>query len=157
MQRSLNRQRNPIDPFEAVRATALKFGVEKLAPLMGRAVGTLYNKINLNESTHHELTLGDFIQINSLTQDFASLEALNYALGHCCFRVPDHSNVSDTALMQLLNKIGAEGGDFYRVLNIALEDKKFSRDDFVRVEREALEFIGAIAETLDRIRGLVDG
>ena len=149
--------RSPIaDPFEATRQVALAFGVETLAPLMGRAPGTLYNKLNNNESSHHQLTLGDFIQVNSFTQDYSPLRALNHALGHCCFRVPDCSSVSDAALMELLNKIGAEGGDFYRVLNIALEDKRFSGVDYAKVKLEAMEFIGAIAEALRRIEGLVD-
>lgn len=164
-------QRRPTDPalrsdvFEVAQAIARDYvdrstgreGVQALAGKMGAPAGTLYNKLNPHESSHHKLTLQDVIQMTAITGDLRLLKALANTLGCVCFPVPNLHNVSDEALLELINSVGAEGGDFYRAVNVALGRKRPEPRDICRIHKEGLEFIGAIAEAMARTEGLLHG
>jgi hypothetical protein len=150
------------DVFEVAQAVAREYadaatgaaGVPVLAAKMGMPAGTLYNKLNPHESTHHKLTLQDVIQITAITGDLRLLKALAQTLGCVCFPVPNLNNVSDAALLELINNVGAEGGDFYRAINVVLSLKQPRPKDVARIHKEGLEFIGAIVEAMARTEGL---
>lgn len=150
----------PDDVFEAFHRVVHDFkpGVPKLAALMGMPAGTLYNKSNTNhnESNHNKPTLGDAVVVSAATGDHRVLYAFAHTLGEVCFEIPNLSQVSDTALLELITQIGAEGGDFYRAVNAALSDGFFSECEFKVIEGEAMEFISAIVEAVQRMKGLVD-
>lgn len=131
-------------------------GVERLAGRMGMSPAVLYNKANINESSHHKPTLGDAVAVSSLTGDHRILHAFAATLGEVCFPLPDLSRVSDSALLELINNIGAEGGDLYRAINEGLGDRSYTRDEHARVTTEANEFIAAICEAVARLEGLID-
>jgi hypothetical protein len=151
------------DVFEIAQAVAREYvdqatgaaSVPALAAKMGMPAGTLYNKLNPHESTHHKLTLQDVIQITAITGDLRLLKALAQTLGCVCFPVPNLHHVSDEALLELINNVGAEGGDFYRAINVALGKKRPEAKDVARIHKEALEFIGAIVEAMTRTEGLL--
>lgn len=150
----------PDDVFEAFYRVVHDYapGVPKLAAKMGMPAGTLYNKANHNdnENNHNKPTLADAVLVSVLAGDHRVLYSFAHTLGEVCFPVPNLSQVSDTALLELITKIGAEGGDFYQAVNAALADGDFSPREFRRIEHEALEFIGAIVESVARMKGLVD-
>ena len=152
------------DVFETTKAvvdayldhrTGLR-GVPALAPRMGTTPGVLWNKLNPND-VHHRLTLVDFILINELTGRLEALKALNHLHGCVCFPVPNLAQVSDEALLELVNRIGAEGGDFFRAINEALGARRCCPREIARIHKEGMEFIGAIAETMERTRGILHG
>lgn len=142
---------------EYVDATTGAAGVPALAAKMGMPAGTLYNKLNPHESTHHKLTLQDVIQISAITGDLRVMKALAQTLGCVCFPVPNLNHVSDEALLELINNVGAEGGDFYRAVNVALGRKRPEPRDVASIHKEGLEFIGAIVEAMVRTEGLLRG
>jgi Phage regulatory protein CII (CP76) len=151
------------DVFDVAQALARAYvdpatgaiGVPALAAQMGMPSGTLYNKLNPNETTHYKLSLQDVIQITVITGDLRLVKALTQALGCVCFAIPNLDHVSDEALLELINNVGAEGGDFHRAINIALARKRPERRDIGRIRKEGLEFIGAIVEAMTRTEGLL--
>jgi hypothetical protein len=132
-------------------------GVVALAAKMGVPPGTLYNKLNPHptESMHHKLSLDDVIQITVITGDLRLVQALTQALGCVCFAVPDLDRVSDEALLELINNVGAEGGDFHRAINTALGRKRPDAADIGDIRKQGMEFIAAIVEAMTRTEGLV--
>lgn len=153
------------DVFEVAQAVAREYvdhttrasSVPALAAKMGMPAGTLYNKLNPHKSMHHKLTLQDVIQISAITGDLRILKALAQTLGCICFPVPNLNHVSDEALLELINAVGAEGGDFYRAVNVALGRKVPEAKDVARIHKEGLEFIGAIVEAMVRTEGMLRG
>ncbi|MBU1692311.1 MAG: phage regulatory CII family protein [Gammaproteobacteria bacterium] len=150
----------PDDVFDAFYRVVHDFakGVPKLAAKMGMSAGTLYNKANTNdnENNHNKPTLADAVLVSAITGDHRILHAFAHTLGEVCFPVPDLSHVSDAALLELITKIGAEGGDFYRAVNKAMADGKFTKGELKVINLEALEFVAAIVEAVQRMKGLVD-
>lgn len=59
---------HPTSPFEAFRQLAYTFGVAELAQHMGLKPGTLYNKADADEETHHQPTLRDVVLATRLTR-----------------------------------------------------------------------------------------
>lgn len=146
------------DVFQAFHRVVHDYpeGVEALASRMVVSPGTLYNKANLNESSHHKPTLGDAVLATLATGDHRILHAFAHTVGEVCFPLPDLSRVSDTALLELVNNIGAEGGDLYRAINEGMAANGYTRREHARVKTEAYEFIAAICEAVARLEGLID-
>jgi len=152
-----------MDVFEAVYRVAHDFmggaakggGAVKLAEKLLRNPGTFLNQVNPETETH-KLHLETAILMQMASGDHRILHAEAGMLGEVCFKVPDLSHVSDDALLELMCKVGAEGGDFYRVTNQALQKSRFTREEMAKVRHEGLEFIAAIAETMARMEGLID-
>lgn len=146
----------PADVNDAVYRTVHDFGVERLAALTGTPAGTIYNKANQHDSSHHKPTLADAVIWQVLSSDFRILQAMGRALGHVCVRVPDVAQASDQALLELVAKVGAEEGAFFRAIQEGLADRRFTRGEFLRIRRDGFTAIAAIVEASARIEGLID-
>lgn len=146
----------PPDIGDAVYRTVHDFGVERLAQLTGTPAGTIWNKANRSETSHHLTTLADAVLWQVLSRDYRILAAVARTLGHVCFKLPDLSNVSDVALLELLAKAGADEGEFFGAIQHALQDGKFTRREFEGIRHEAWQAAAAIFEACARIEGLVD-
>lgn len=146
-----------MDVFEATYRVAHDFpgGAVKLAEKLGENPGTFLNRVNPETETH-KLYLATAVQMQALSGDHRILYAMAGTLGEVCFKIPDLSNVSDSALLELVCKIGSEGGDFHRVINLGLNHQRFTRAHFAQINQEGLEYIAAIAETMARMKGLID-
>lgn len=146
-----------MDVFQAAYRVAHDYpgGAVKLAEMMGINAGTFLNRVNPAQE-EHKLWLGDVVQMQVVSGDHRILHAMAGTLGEVCFTIPVLANVSDEALLELVCKIGAEGGDFYRVVNLGLNNQRFTRAHLAQIKQEGLEFIAAIAETMTRMEGLVD-
>jgi hypothetical protein len=147
------------DVFQAFHRVVHDYpaGVEKLAARIAMPTGTLYNKANTNESSHHKPTLGDAVLVSLATGDHRILHAFASTLGEVCFPLPDFSRISDSALLDLITAIGAEGGDFHRAIAEGMADRRYTRAEHARVKAEAHQFIAAICEACGRLEGLIDG
>lgn len=142
--------------YEEVHRAAYGFGVERLAALMGMAPGTLYNKLNQSEATaHHKLTLADYVQILKFTGDPAPHHSLSAMVGQVSHQLPDMSDQSDEALLDIVNRVHIEGGDVHRELAAALAAPVVTADLARRIEREALQWVAAILELRARVNGMV--
>ena len=146
-----------MDVLEAAWRVAHDYqaGVQGLAAKLGKHPGTFANELNPGQEGH-KLGLGDATAMQAVAGDHRILHAMAHTLGEVCFAVPDLGRVSDEALLQLTNKIGAEGGDFHRAVDEALRQHRFTRQAYGRVQEEAMQYIAAIAEALARLEGLVD-
>jgi len=152
-----------MDVFEAAYRTAhdyeggaaKKGGAVKLAIRMGQNPGTFLNRVNPEQETH-KLWLGDAMLMQVVSGDHRILHAMAAALNEVCYPIPDLTDVSDQALIELICKIGTEGGHFYQVINAGLSEAKFTRAQFAEIRKEGLEYMAAIAETMARIEGLID-
>ncbi len=143
----------PRDVQDAFYRVVHDFGVEKLAGMMGMSPGVLYNKANSNDSSHHKPSLADCIVVTHLTGDKRIVQAFAHSAGGVFHQLPDLSHLTTDALMLHILKIEKEGGDFYTALHESLaKDDEISRDEFLRIEREAHEWIAAILEGLSRIK-----
>lgn len=147
------------DVFQAFNRVVHDYpdGVEKLAARMAVSPGTLYNKANLNDSSHHKPTLGDAVLATLATGDHRILHAFAATVGEVCFPLPDLSKVSDSALLELITAIGAEGGDFHRAISDGMADRRYTRAEHAKVKAEGWQFIAAICEAVSRLEGLIDG
>lgn len=134
---------------------AKKGGAVQLAIKMGQNPGTFLNRLNPDQETH-KLWLGDAVQMQVVSGDHRILHAMAATLGEVCHPLPDLTDVSDQALLDLICRIGTEGGEFYQAINAGLNRTRFARADYERTREEGLQFIAAIAETMARLEGLVD-
>lgn len=157
MSRSPKKDDLPRNILDAVYRTVHDFGAERLAAITGASAGVIDNKANPNGTTPHQTTLADALVWQAITKDFRILHAMGRALGHVAIPLPDFSRCSDEALLELLTKVGAEGGDYHRAINEGFDDRRFKQCEYEACEREAYEWVAAILESLSRLRGLIDG
>lgn len=145
----------PKDVQDAFYRVVHDFGVEKLAGMMGMSPGVLYNKANSNqnENNHNKPTLADCVIVTHLTGDKRIAQAFAHSVGGVFYQLPDLSQISSDALLLHILSIETEGGDFYLAVSDALKnDNRIRVAEFARIEREALQWIGAILEGLGRMR-----
>lgn len=147
---------HPADPFEAFRQLAYSYGVPELAQLMGIKPGTLYNKADADQDTHHQPTLRDVVLATGLTGDNRVLDALDEQFGRAAFDVRPMSHVSDEALLELLARLGNESGEFHGALHTALVDKAFTSMEMNQIRAEAFDMVSALMTLVARLEGLMD-
>lgn len=138
-----------------LQKAAMKFGIEKLAERMGANKGTLTNKLNPNPISYHKPSLQDFVQVLELTGDLSPLRTLCRGLNGAFFALPDLSRLSDDELLDIVNRVQAEGGDVFRSMARGLADRRVCADDFADFDREWHEWLAAILELRARFRGMV--
>jgi len=146
----------PANPFEAFRQLVYTFGVMELAPQMGLKPGTLYNKADADEDTHHQPSLRDVVLATRLTGDMRVLDSLNEHFGRACFDVTPLTHVSDEALLELLLTLGKESGEFHAVMHSALIDKNFNKQSLNVIRAEAFDMVSALMTLVSRLEGLLD-
>lgn len=147
---------HPANVFEAFRQLAYGYGVAELAKAMGVKPGTLYNKADADDDTHHQPTLRDVVLATELTGDMRVLDALDEQFGRAAFDVHPMAHVSDEALLELLAKLGSESGQFHTVLHRALIGKTFTVADLNCIRAEAFDMVSALMTLVKRLEGLVD-
>ena len=149
--------RRAANPFEAFRQLVYAFGAPELAQQMGIKPGTLYNKADADEDTHHQPTLRDVLLATRLTKDMRVLDAMDEQFGRAAFDVRPMEHVSDEALLELLAKLGAESGEFHAALHAALTDKAFTSLEMNLIRSEAFDMVSALMTLVARLEGLIDG
>ena len=152
----LDKHSKDADVYAAMRTAALDFGIDELAAKMHTAIGTLYNKLNRNDSSaHHKPTVSDLIQIVFHTGNTAPIAALCRMFGGVFVRLPDLSKTTDDDLLQLINQWGAENGDVYEVMARALADLTVTQAEFNEMQQQTHEAISALLEVKARFGTLV--
>lgn len=146
----------PANPFEAFRQLVYTFGVVELAPQMGLKPGTLYNKADADEDTHHQPSLRDVVLATRLTGDMRVLDALNEHFGRAAIDVRNLGELSDSAVLELVNNMDVQKGELAAAMRDAFADDRFSAHDFVLINAEAMDLIGAVMTLVTRLKGLID-
>jgi len=114
-------------------------GVAALAPRMGLKEAVLNSKINPNTLTHH-LTIAEMVRMEQLTGRSDMLIAHATALGYVAIPVP---SIDDEDIGSALTRTCAEFGDYLRTVDGAMRDRKVTRNEVVKLEKELVEMISA--------------
>lgn len=130
--------------------------VPTLANKMGISPGTLYNKANCNDTSHHKPTLGEAVLLTNITGDKRIAQAFAVACGGVFLDLPDLSLISDVALLEAISSIAVEGGEFHAAFLASLANNSISRAEFYAIQTEAFQWIASIGEALARIEGIVE-
>lgn len=145
----------PLNPQEAFRLAVYAFGVKEVAAALVMNEGTLHNKCNADEDSHHKPTLRDVIQVTRITGDTRILESLDRMFGRAGYETAP-GEVSDMALMELLCKVSSEHGAMHQAVLAGLLDTRFTSVELQAVRAEAFDVINAVLGFVHRLEGLVD-
>ena len=130
-------------------------GAVALASRLGGSAGVLSHKVSPTCGTHH-LSLDEAARIMDLTGDHQMLVALCRRLGYLDpIASIAYDGIADDALLDLVSRMHAEGGDVSRTLSAALADGFITSDECADLETQAQEAMTAIAALVDRVRGMV--
>jgi hypothetical protein len=152
--------RNSLGPdvFEAFRATVFGYpgGVDRLATRMGVRAGTLYNKADASDDSHHQPTLRDVLLVCQITNDLRVLDALEQIFGRSAFDVAELADVSDEDLLILLTRLGQRMGNFQGAISDGLNAKRFSPQAMRDIRAQAFDAIATLMTLTNRLEDLVD-
>lgn len=144
------------DVLEITRSVAYAYGVPQLAAKMGMQIGTLYNKLNLDESCHHhKLSLQDLIHIMNITGDIRPLAAMAALFNHAVYCLPEQNGLADEALLDLVNKTQINAGVAHLAMAESLADGSVSPQEFARIARDCHEWLSAIIALKCRFKSMV--
>lgn len=153
--RALRRAAAP-NVFEAFRTLVYAHGVDRLAPLMGLKVGTLYNKADADDASHHQPTLRDVLLATQISGDMRVVDALCESLGSARFDCAQFETTSDEALLELLADLGTETGEFHRALAEGLRARSFTEQQLRSIRGEAFDIVSALMVLVRRLEDYVD-
>lgn len=148
--------RIPADVNDAVYRMVKDYGAEKLAAHTGTPPGTIWNKANPHETSHHKPTLSDILIWTRLTGDYRVVQALCRALDGAFVALHVQQHASDVELLDIILKRDEQTGEFADALSLALADGRISKVDYQRLHREGWDVITAWLELLARLEGLID-
>lgn len=148
--------RIPADVNDAVYRLVKGYGADRLSAKTGTPAGTIHNKANPHDTSHHKPTLSDVLIWTQITGDYQVVEALCRALDGVFVRLHSHQHLTDVALLELALEREQEEGRFADELLTALSDGSISPDDFQRCRKAGFDVITAWLELLGRLEGMVD-
>lgn len=152
----------PADAIEAARQVCDQYaggahrggGIPAVAARLGMKVGVLYNKLNPAEESYNRLTVTDFVLIFLATGRIEHLQALARTMNCVAFPVPDLSRCSDDALLDHFNKAQEEAGQYHGLFRHHFADGEIDAGELAELEKELFEWLGAIIELHNRVKGL---
>lgn len=147
--------RIPADVNDAVYRLVKDFGADKLAARTGTPAGTIYNKANPHDTSHHKPTLSDALIWTQITGDTRIVEALCRALGGVYVPLQELANISDAALLDIVSSWMSEQGRFFEAFHQTLADGRVTTLEFDKTDRQAKRVISAILELLGRLDQMV--
>lgn len=121
-----------------------RFGVGRLATMMGIPERAPYNKVNPH-TEEHALTTAQLMQVISITGSALILSALARSAGLSATIAP-HGVAGD--LVMSVISASKESGDVLAVFNAEAADGHWSMPDAQRLEREANEAITALGNAV---------
>lgn len=135
------------DPLEAARAMARRFGIERLARLLGRHPQVLRNQLN-PEQEGHQLALATAVAMTDVLDDNAILVAWAASRGFVMVKVPTGSATEEELLDDVL-ELEEHHGDFAKTLRTARADGVIDESE-VKALVSLLRRVIAQAATLER-------
>jgi hypothetical protein len=148
--------RVPLNPQEAFRQVAMDYGVQALAAELVMKTGTLYNKCDADDHSHHQPTLRDIVRITQATGDYRILDSLDRMFNRAAYDLTPGLVVSDAALLEILCKVGSDHGAMHKALADGLADRRLTRDETALIRAEAFELITSVLTFIHRVEGMVD-
>lgn len=148
--------RIPADVNDAVYRLVKGYGADRLSAKTGTPAGTIHNKANPHDTSHHKPTLSDVLIWSQIADDYQVVEALCRALDGVFVRLHAKQYATDVELLELILHRDKEQAEFADALLAALSDGTITDADFIRCRREGFEVITAWLELLGRLEGMVD-
>lgn len=145
-----------MDVFEAAYRVAHDYrpdGAVGLARRMGKNPGTLLNKLNPGQETHH-LTLGEAVALSLAAGDTRVAEAFAFELGGVFIKLPAKGAASDLELLNLMLQRDERSGAFSRTVHRCLEDGHISRTDWTQIKAAGMAYLGAFMSLMQRFEGM---
>lgn len=146
----------PRDPHEAFKRVVYNFGTEAMAAQLLMKKGTLFNKCDADAESNAQPTLRDVVNVTRISGDMRILDSLDRMFGRAAYDITPGLEVSDTALLELLCRVGSESGQMHQALLRGFDDSRFCREDLAAVRAEAFDLITAVLTFIQRVEGLVD-
>ena len=148
--------RIPADVNDAVYQLVKAYGADRLSAKTGTPAGTIHNKANPHETSHHKPTLSDILIWTQITGDYRVVQALCRALDGCFVALHTRQYATDVELLELVLQRDRQQADFADALLISLSDGTISAADYQACRKEGFEVITAWLELLGRLEGMVD-
>ncbi len=145
----------PLSPQVAFREVVERYGYAEMAAAIVMPKGTLQNKCNADEDSHHKPTLKDVVDVTRVSNDTAVIVSLARMFDLATYELVPGLG-SDEALLELLCKVSAESGAMHTALVKGYADRKFTLEDYLEVRAEAIDVITALLNFLQRLEGNVD-
>lgn len=147
--------RIPADVSDAVYQFVKRHGAEWLSSKTGTPAGTIYNKANPNDSSHHKPTLQDVLVWTQLAGDYSMVQALCRALDGVFVALHTQQHASDMELLDLILTRDIRHGQFADELATAISDGRVSSAEFVGLRNRAMDVVTSMLELLGRLEGMI--
>lgn len=144
----------PADVSDAVYRVVHDYGAQRLAALTGTPAGTILNKANPNDSSHHKPTLADGIIWSLLSQDYRIAHAFAQTLGGVFVPLHEQMQQSDAALLDLILERDEALGEYAKSMKESLADGTITRDEFDDLKRDMYMVVTACLTLLARLEGM---
>ena len=129
-------------------------GSESLGPRVGISPAVLRNKVNPNNDTHH-LTFTEAQRITAMTGDHQMLRAWAHAEGYLLIKAPSGRGDSDMSVLEKVAAFMFASGMFGKEIHDSLADGGVDPSEFSRVEAAGNAVMSEVAETIQRMKGMV--
>lgn len=147
-----------MDVFEAAYRVAHDFrpdGAVGLARRLGKNPGTLLNKLNPHQETHH-LTLGEAVAMSIAAGDVRIAQAMAWEMGGVFVMLPPAAGASDLELLTLMLQRDVSGGRFAQTVEQCLEDGRISARDWQAIRDAGVTYVSAFMALMQRFEGMSD-
>lgn len=152
----ISRSALPTDDVKAARLICeeAEGGIPGVAEKIGYPPGVLYNRLSGSEDPQHRPSVADYKRIHLATGRIDHLQALARIMGCVAFPIPDLSACSDEALLDMVSRANEEEGEYYELMRRALADGEIDAKEAADLDRKVLEWVGAVIELHNRVKGV---
>jgi hypothetical protein len=130
-------------------------GAQALAPMLGKAPGTLSNEVNPDVTTH-KLGVEDAVAVMLAAGDFQLADAIEAELGRVATPMPDFADVSDMELLDAWADWHRDTGETAGAIKAALADGRIDRQELDAIKKEVFEDFQRELALLQRLEALCD-
>lgn len=149
-------QHYPADVCSAARGVGERFGMKRLAALLGISLSSMYGKTDPLDHAS-QLTVWDVMRITMLTRDTRIVEAISRSVGGAHYQLPDLTEVPDDALLNLLMEADIQRGRFSTDLRQAMQDQRINPAELKQLDTDLLDVISVYAELRARLASMATG
>lgn len=128
--------------------------MESAAVVLGRATGTVYNKVD--PGTDQGLYLQEALQLVLASKDYRILHAFAAACGHVAVQLAPFGPCSDVELLDLFIAAAKAAGDRAKTIGRALADGRIDREEIKQIRAAFYAEFRAQQELLSRLEAITD-
>ncbi|MCR8922679.1 hypothetical protein NO559_07850 [Dasania sp. GY-MA-18] len=122
---------------------------------ISKAAHTLLNEVN-PLCTNHKYGLVDSVYVQTITQDYRTLQQYAAALNHSVVYLGDFSGISDTELLEAYADWHADIGLTAAEVSRALADRRIEPTEFLAIKQRLHQSLRTGLEFLNRLASVVE-